>query len=138
MMAMKNDLECYIKDISKDLRSPSKIKKYIEAELLSEIYGRLDNGEELESILTSIGTHQELVDELEASYEYEYVQFKKGSILKLIIYSIIAFDVSALIVYSAIVMIYPPFILPTIIGGVNESTAVFVAYKWSANEWFIG
>ena len=69
------------------------MKKRITTELLSEIYGRIDDGEELNSVLTSIGTPQELVEELEANYEHEYVQFKKGNILKLTIYSIIAFGI---------------------------------------------
>ena len=131
---MKNELKRYIKEINKGLHLPHKMKKRITTELLSEIYGRIDDGEELNSVLTSIGTPQELVEELEANYEHEYVQFKKGNILKLTIYSIIAFGISALIIYSAIVIIYPQFILPTIIGGANGSTAVFIAYKWSAKE----
>ena len=126
---MKNELKRYIKEINKGLHLPHKMKKRITTELLSEIYGRIDDGEELNSVLTSIGTPQELVEELEANYEHEYVQFKKGTI-----YSIIAFGISALIIYSAIVIIYPQFILPTIIGGANGSTAVFIAYKWSAKE----
>ena len=131
---MKNELKRYIKEINKGLHLPHKMKKRITTELLSEIYGRIDDGEELNSVLTSIGTPQELVEELEANYEHEYVQFKKGNILKLTIYSIIAFGISALIIYSAIVIIYPQFIHPTIIGGANGSTAVFIAYKWSAKE----
>ena len=127
---MKNELKRYIKEINKGLHLPHKMKKRITTELLSEIYGRIDDGEELNSVLTSIGTPQEL----EANYEHEYVQFKKGNILKLTIYSIIAFGISALIIYSAIVIIYPQFILPTIISGANGSTAVFIAYKWSAKE----
>ena len=131
---MRNELKRYIKEINKGLRLPRKIKKRITTELLSEIYGRIDDGEELNSILTSIGTPQELVEELEANYEHEYVQFKKGSVLKLTIYSIIAFGISALIIHSVIVIIYPQFILPTIIGGANGSTSIFIAYKWSAKE----
>ena len=71
---MKNELKRYIKEINKGLHLPHKMKKRITTELLSEIYGRIDDGEELNSVLTSIGTPQELVEELEANYEHEYVQ----------------------------------------------------------------
>ena len=70
---MKNELKRYIKEINKGLHLPHKMKKRITTELLSEIYGRIDDGEELNSVLTSIGTPQELVEELEANYEHEYV-----------------------------------------------------------------
>ena len=63
---MKNELKHYIKEINKGLHLPHKMKKRITTELLSEIYGRIDDGEELNSVLTSIGTPQELVEELEA------------------------------------------------------------------------
>ena len=63
---MKNELKRYIKEINKGLHLPHKMKKRITTELLSEIYGRIDDGEELNSVLTSIGTPQELVEELVA------------------------------------------------------------------------
>ena len=56
---MKNELKHYIKEINKGLHLPHKMKKRITTELLSEIYGRIDDGEELNSVLTSIGTPQE-------------------------------------------------------------------------------
>ena len=55
---MKNELKRYIKEINKGLHLPLKMKKRITTELLSEIYGRIDDGEELNSVLTSIGTPQ--------------------------------------------------------------------------------
>ena len=36
---MKNELECYIKEINRGLHLSRKMKKRITAELLSEIYG---------------------------------------------------------------------------------------------------
>ena len=69
---MKNELKRYIKEINKGLHLPHKMKKRITTKLLSEIYGRIDDGEELNSVLTSIGTPQELVEELEANYEHSF------------------------------------------------------------------
>ena len=135
---MKNNIKRYIKQVDKELYLPHKIKRNIRAELLAEIYGRLDDGEELDSILTSIGTPQEFAEELEANYGNEFMQFKRESILKLIIYTVIAFGVSALVIYSAIIIIYPQYILPTIIGGANGNTSIFIAYKWSAKNLIIG
>ena len=135
---MKNELEHYLKELNKGLHLPGKIKKQITAELSSEIYSRIDDGEELDSILTSIGTPRELIEELEANYEHESVQFKKESMLKLIIYSIIAFALSALILYSAIVMIHPPFVLSAIIGGASGNTSTFIAFKWSKKALIVG
>ena len=135
---MKNELECYIKEINRGLHLSRKMKKRITAELLSEIYGRVEDGEELNSVLASMGPPRELAEELEANYEHEHVQSKKGNILKLTVYSIIAFGISALIIYSAMAIIYPQFTLPVIMGGANGSTAVFIAYKWSAKELIVG
>ena len=47
---MKNKLERYLKELNKGLHLPGKIKKQITAELSSEIYSRIDDGEELDSI----------------------------------------------------------------------------------------
>lgn len=58
--------------------------------------------------------------------------------LKLIIYSIIAFALSALILYSAIVMIHPPFVLSAIIGGASGNTSTFIAFKWSKKALIVG
>ena len=136
---MKNELECYLKELNKGLHLPGKIKKQITAELSSEIYSRIDDGEELDSILTSIGTPRELIEELEANYEHEYVQYKKGNMLKLIIYSIIAFALSALILCSAAVIFdYPPFVLSAIIGGASGNTSTFIAFKWSKKALIVG
>lgn len=135
---MKNELKRYIKAINRGLRLPHKMKKRITTELLSEIYGRMDDGEELNSVLASIGTPQELVEELKANYGDGYVQFKKGNILKLTVYSIIALGILALVIYSAIAIIHPQFLLPTIIGGADGPTAVFIVYKRPAKELIVG
>ena len=136
---MKNELERYRKELNKGLHLPGKIKKRIMAELLSEIYSRIDDGEELSSILASIGTPQELIEELESNYEHEYVQFKKGNMLKLILYSVIAFALSALILCSAAVIFdSPPFVLSAIIGGASGNTSTFIAFKWSKKALIVG
>lgn len=135
---MKNELKRYMKEINKRLRLPHKVKKRITKELLSEIYGRIDDGETLISVLASIGSPQELVEELEANYGHEFVQYKKGEFLKLTIYSIIALGILALSIYSAIVIIHPQFLLPTIIGGADGPTSIFIAYKPSARKMIVG
>lgn len=131
---MKNEIDSYMKELNKELCLPKKIKKSIIAELQAEIHCRMEDGEELRSILCSIGTPQKVAEEVQANYEHEYIQLKKGSILKLIIYSIVAFGVAVLIIYSLIMIVYPQFVLPAIIGGTKGSSSVFVALKWSKKE----
>ena len=59
--------------------------------------------------------------------------------LKLIIYSIIAFALSALILCSAAVISdYPPFVLSAIIGGASGNTSTFIAFKWSKKALIVG
>ncbi len=135
---MKSDIERYIREIRKGLQLPYKTKKHIIMELKNEIYARLDTGEKLDDILKSIGSPQEVIKKLEASYENEYIYFRKESIFKLIVLSVIAFCMTALIVYSIITILYPQFILPTVIGGVNGNTSAFIAYKWSSEELIVG
>lgn len=135
---MKNDVERYTKEINKRLQLPGKLKKRILTELTSEIYGRLDNGENLDDVLESIGSPQEVIEELEANYENESVRFRKGNIIKLTLLSVVALCMAALILNSITSVICPQFIRPTIIGGAHGSTAIFVTYKWSAKELILG
>lgn len=131
---MEKEVKRYIKAIDRRLHLPRRIKKDLLSELSSEIYSRLDDGEELKAIFASIGTPQELAKELEANY----LDRKKVNRWKLTIYSVIAFCTFAWMIYSIVLIVYPRMIPPVVIGGADGSRSMFLAYKWSVKQIAMG
>ena len=135
---MENKINQYVSKVCKGLNLPCKIKKRIKLELKSEIYSRIENGEELDDILSSIGSPKEVIAELESNHENEYFQFKKAKMLTLVVWSVISVFTVGLIIFSLVTMIYPQWAIPPVFGGANGSKAVFIAYKWSLKESIFG
>jgi len=135
---MGNNLDQYINKIYRGLKLPNKIKRHIKADLTSEIYSRIENGEELNDILSSIGSPEEVIAEFESNHESEYFQFKKTKVLMLIVWSVIAVIMVVLILYSLIEIIYPQWAFSPVFGGANGNQAVFIAFKWPLKELVFG
>lgn len=138
---MEKELKQYINKIYRGVQLPRKIKKQIKLELTSEIYSRMEDGETLSDILISIGSPWEVISDLESNYGVEYSHFKKEKILAFAILSVIAVCMAVLIISSissAAGMLYPDFAPSTVIGGADGSTSIFVAFKWSSAQIFIG
>lgn len=135
---MENNINKYLNKIYRGLRLPKAIKRQIKIDLASEIYLRIENGEELNDILSSIGSPEEVIEEFEFNHENEYFLLKKAKVVALIIWSVIAAAMVVLIVYSLIIVIYPQWALPPVFGGVSGNKAIFIAYKWSFKELVLG
>lgn len=108
---MENNINKYHNKIYRGLRLPKAIKRQIKKDLASEIYLRIEN---------------------------EYFLLKKAKVVALIIWSVIAAAMVVLIVYSLITVIYPQWALPPVFGGASGNKAIFIAYKWSFEEWVLG
>lgn len=135
---MEKSLNQYINKINRGLKLPNKIKRHIKADLTSEIYSRIEHGEELNDILCAIGSTEEVIAEFESNHESEFFQFKKTKVLMLIVWSVIAVVLAVLILYSLIEILYPQWAIPPIFGGANGNQSVFIAYKWSLKELLLG
>lgn len=135
---MRSKTDRYINEIYRKLRLPRQLKKRIKLELESEISLRVQQGEKEEDVISSIGTPDELVEELRSNYENEYLQFRKKKVLTMIIWVVIAAVAGGTVLYSLIVLLYPQLVMPTVIGGAEGSRSVYIAYKWSMEERMMG
>lgn len=133
---MKHKVNQYINQIDRGLQLPYKIRKKIKMELTSEIHLRMEAGEGLDDILSSIGSPKEVIAELESNYEHEYFSFRKTRNFALAVWSVVTVLMGGFLFYSLVTLIGSKGTFSKIIG--NGNMAVYIAYKYSLKEIVFG